>query len=461
MLGHFLFQPRGDDYLLTNDTGSYCFLSKEEFVAFIKETMPHDCLRWEELCDKQFCFDDSEESFIRRNEGIIRDANSYLFDSTTLFILAVTNECNNRCVYCQASGEKKPCHMQEDVADKTMEMIARSPSAKVTIEFQGGEPLINFRVIRYIIEKAKTVLQNKDVQFTLVSNLSLLTEEMAIYFKDNNVSVSTSLDGPANIHNLNRPSSLGEGTYETTLCGIDKLRKLGLSPGAIQTTTAASLAYPEVIVDTYAKLELRQLFLRPLTRLGAAAKCWDKIGYTPDQFLVFYKRALRRIIQLNQAGYKFMEYHAALFLNKILNGRSANYMELRSPCGAGLGQMAITANGNVYTCDEGRMMAEMGDEAFLLGNVFDNDYNEFIESPNCKAVCTASLLVTLPGCCDCVYKPYCGVCPVINYAVNGNITDVYKDKCQVYKGILDLLFEYIHEGDPEIMNIFTEWSDQI
>ena len=122
--------------------------------------------------------------------------------------------------------------------------------------------------------------------------------------------------------------------------------------------------------------------------------------------------------------------------------------------------MAITANGNVYTCDEGRMVAETGDESFRIGNVFNDNYDQWIGSSNCKAVCAASLLDTLPGCCDCVYKPYCGVCPVINYALNGNIVQKSWDRCKIYKGILDLLFEYIYNVDTEIMSIFEEWSEQ-
>ena len=135
-------------------------------------------------------------------------------------------------------------------------------------------------------------------------------------------------------------------------------------------------------------------------------------------------------------------------------------MELRSPCGAGIGQMAITAHGDVYTCDEGRMMAEMGDEAFRIGNVFEGDYSKWIEAPSCRATCAASLLESLPGCCDCVYKPYCGVCPVINYAINGNTTSVSKDRCRIYSGILETLFNYLYQSDPFVMSLFHQWAEQ-
>lgn len=120
--------------------------------------------------------------------------------------------------------------------------------------------------------------------------------------------------------------------------------------------------------------------------------------------------------------------------------------------------MAFTPNGNVYTCDEGRMIADMGDEAFCMGNVFTHSMDDMLDSDCCKAVCSASLLETLPGCCDCVYQPYCGVCPVINYALNHHVACVSWEKCAVYKGILDTLFSYLYEDDPETIKIFYEWS---
>ena len=105
------------------------------------------------------------------------------------------------------------------------------------------------------------------------------------------------------------------------------------------------------------------------------------------------------------------EGHAATFFSKILHGYPVNYMELRSPCGATLGQMAYYTNGDVFTCDEGRMLYEMGNDAFRLGNVWENTYSQLVHSSTCRAVCLASITESIPGCCDCVYQPYCGVCP--------------------------------------------------
>ena len=274
------------------------------------------------------------------------------------------------------------------------------------------------------------------------------------------MTVSTSIDGPEELHDYNRPEVGGKGSFRDTLRGIEMLKAKGIVPGAIQTSTARSLDYANEIVDEYVRLGFGQVFLRPLTRLGAAARRWDQVGYDADQFLAFYRKALDRVLEYNLKGVPVKEYHASLFLSKILFGQALNYMELRSPCGAGIGQVAITANGNVYTCDEGRMMAEAGDEAFCLGNVFDHDYDDWIHSSCCEAICSASLLDTLPGCCDCVYKPYCGVCPVVNYAIYGNIMHVSSERCKIYKGILDILFGFIKDRDEKIVKILEDWGRQ-
>ena len=165
------------------------------------------------------------------------------------------------------------------------------------------------------------------------------------------------------------------------------------------------------------------------------------------------------ILRLNADGKVFSEGHASMFLNKILHGYSTNYMELRSPCGATIGQMAVYYDGNIYTCDEGRMVAEMGDCAFRLGDVFSDDYNSLMDSGVCKTVCSSSCLEAIPGCCDCVYQPFCGVCPVINYAVDKDLFAkcMNNNRCNAYSGMLDYLFGILYSNDKERIKSLERW----
>ena len=105
------------------------------------------------------------------------------------------------------------------------------------------------------------------------------------------------------------------------------------------------------------------------------------------------------------------------------------------------------------------MVAEMGDYAFKLGDVYSSSFNTLIDSTVCKTVCTSSCLEALPGCCDCVYQPYCGVCPVINYAVDNDLfSKKYQNsRCKIYSGMLDYLFRILQSNDAKIINTLERW----
>ena len=140
-------------------------------------------------------------------------------------------------------------------------------------------------------------------------------------------------------------------------------------------------------------------------------------------------------------------------------GHSDNYMELRSPCGASMGQLSYYYNGKVYTCDEGRMISEAGIDAFLLGNVYDNTYEELMSSPVCKTLAISSVVESLPGCSDCVYNPYCGVCPVITYAHEKDIfpKSTKGFRCEIYSGMMDIYFKILHEGNEDVIRVLESW----
>ena len=240
---------------------------------------------------------------------------------------------------------------------------------------------------------------------------------------------------------------------------LHKLKESEISVSAIQTTTRYSLTRYKELVDQYHAFGLEQIIVRPLTPLGYAKDNWDTIGYTVEEFLEFYRKIFEYILELNRQGIFMIEGHARIFLDKLFNHDAGNYMELRSPCGGAIGQMAYYYNGKVYSCDEARMLAEMGDDSFCLGNVYDNDYNQLMSAPACRVLVNASCLEGLTDCCDCVYHPYCGTCPVISYAryktVYPRMEEEYR--CSIYKGIQEVLFEKLYENDKQTIEILKSW----
>ena len=460
MLNFFNFKKFGNDYLLTNDTGKYMFINDREFNSIVEhENIPDETL--EKLKDNFFVYDEHSNIFTERIKWAIRDSKNYLFSSTSLHIFVLTNICNMSCAYCQAKDDTNIVYhkMTKETAEKSVDLALSSPSRFLTFEFQGGEPLANFEVLKHIVNYTEKHKKGKNVSYSIVTNLSLLTEEILDYLIENNINISTSLDGDNNLHNANRKFSNGEETFDIVTKKIKEIQAKNYEVGAIQTTTKQSLSKAKEIIDTYVDLNQTSIFIRPLTRLGTADRVWNYIGYSPEEFLKFYEECLKYMIKLNNSGVDICERHAVIFLRKILQGYSENYMELRSPCGATVGQVAYFYDGNIFTCDEGRMLYEMGNDAFKLGNVFENTYDDIVQSPVCKAVCVASLLEGQIKCCDCVYQPYCGTCPVVNLAQEKDL--FFKNhnsyRCKIYGVMLDIIFKILYENNNEEINVFKKW----
>lgn len=440
MINYFNFQKMNDKFLITNDFGKYQFVNKETLNRLINNDIDSSMEEWKLLKENGFIIDGSIEKFIKLYTPWIQSMKGYCLSGTALHIFAVTNACNLDCVYCQAHDHHSTLDgmMSIEIGRKAIDFALQAPNKHITFEFQGGEPLLNFETVKDMILYSKKINKIKEIEYTIVTNLLNMTDDKLEFLVNNDVKICTSLDGNKIVHNHNRPCRNGNESYDTVLDKIKELQAKKININAIQTTTRFSLQYPKEIIDEYKNLNINNIFLRPLTPLGMANDFWDAVGYTPAEFMKFYKQGFEYIMEINKKGTKFIELHASYFLKKILHNYSDNYMELRSPCGASVGQMSYYYDGNIYTCDEGRMLSEMGDNSFKIGNVNTDTYSQAICSSVCSTVCKSSIIESIPKCSDCVYQPYCGVCPVVNYA---GTNDLYasnkKDfRCTVYKGII-------------------------
>lgn len=462
MINHFNFKELDNGtYLLTNDLGFFTHLSKEELYLFLNRKTDKDSRLYDELINKQFILPNEKNEIINQTAPAYRFTKNHLLSSTSLHIFVVTNECNFRCIYCQARNEEthKSGLMSKEISEKAVDIALQSPEKYLNFEFQGGEPLMNFPIIKHIVEYAENKKGSHVIKYSVVTNATLMTDEMIDFCKRYEINLSVSLDGPKRIQNLNRPFFDKRESFDIVKEKIQNLKEVIQNVGAIQTTTKYSLDYPEGIVDQYLELGFDNVFIRPLTCLGTAKEHWEEIGYTAEEFLSFYKKCIGYILKLNKNGVYFREGHASMFVSKILRKQTINYMELRSPCGASIGQIAYYFNGDIFTCDEGRMLSEMGDDSFKLGNVFESDYDVLMSSDTCKALCISSLLESIPGCADCVYQPYCGTCPVVNYAQEKNLykRNVSNFRCTVYKGMLDIVFDILLNGTSEEKELLSKW----
>ena len=245
-LNYFNFKKLGDQILMTNDFGEFIFVSEIDFRNVINANIDMDSEIGKKLLDRHMIYDETNLSFSNINRYRIREIKNHLNMSTSLHIFVVTTACNVGCVYCQANNGTRcsGLFMDKETARRAVDIALESPTKSLTFEFQGGEPLLNFEIIKYIVEYSKEANKTHSINYTVVSNLTLLTDEMITYFKENNFGVSTSLDGHEFLHNKNRPYKDGGHTYRDVIKSIGRLREAGIYVGAIQTTTKESLKYP-------------------------------------------------------------------------------------------------------------------------------------------------------------------------------------------------------------------------
>jgi uncharacterized protein len=460
-LAHFRFKKLGADYLLTNEVGEYVFLRAVEFQNFIEGDLKENSEIYKELVKKSFI---KNKLDLNKMYGQYAKKNFFLFSGPSLHIFVVTLRCSNKCLYCHASAQsmqQKNVDMSLETARKALDLVFQSPNEVLAIEFQGGEPLANWETVKFIIQEAKkrNKKAKKNLEFRLTSNFNLMTKEKAEFLIKNKVGLAVSLDGPEKLHNQNRPLVEGKtagGNYANAVKWTKFFNKQKNKINGIVTVSRFSLDFHKERVDEYVKLKFKYIFLRPLNPFGFSKMAWKKIGYTAQEYLDFYKKSLDYLIELNLQGIDLRERTTLAFLEKILGEYDPNVAENRSPCGAGIGQLAYNYNGKVYTCDEGRMLSAMGDENFRLGNV-DSKYREIIGSSVIKTTCLASCLNGNPGCNECAYLPYCGVCPIYNHTQQGNIFGQMptNDRCKISKGILDYLFVKMRDKKAKV--IFEKW----
>src|SRR5664280_370985 len=319
--GHYQLLPfrfirlQDERYVAVNETGEWQVLMRKELEAFVRKTLERNTTLYRSLQSKHF-LQDSDSSVGRDLLTLkVRTKRNRVADFTSLHMYVVTLRCNHSCQYCQVSRQsedRSAFDMTIPIADKALDFTFKSPAPSIKIEFQGGESLLNFGLIKHIVLEAKqrNITERRNLAFVIATNLSVLSQEMLDFCRDENVYISTSLDGPEDLNNANRPNPLGN-SYELTINGIKRARaSLGFDQvSALMTTTKSSLTRVREIIGEYVRQGFHGIFLRPLSPYGFAMKTKRFDDYDFRQWQDFYRRGLDYIIDLNQQGYFLMEYY--------------------------------------------------------------------------------------------------------------------------------------------------------
>lgn len=456
----------GDRYVVTNMAGEYQILRRAVIEELVDHRLSPKAPEYVSLRSRHFIADHHSKlgpDFLALK---VRTRNERISHWTGLHIFVLTLRCEHACPYCQVSRQsenKSAYDMSEENADKSILLALSSPNQTIKIEFQGGEPFLNFDLMKHVVAKStewNAQLPNpKNISFVAATNLAVVTDKMLEFCRKYDISISTSLDGPEELHNKNRPRP-GADSYARAISGIRRARQmLGRDRvSALMTTTALSLPFVREIIDEYLRQDLPGVFLRPLSPYGFAVKTKAIRAYNASQWLKFYDDGLDYIINLNRHGIDFREYYASTVATKMFKDEDPGYVDLTSPAGIGTGAVVYNYDGSVYASDEARMLAEMGDETFKLGSVSDSFEKIFTDEIFLTAL-DESFAYSSPICNDCAFEPWCGADPVFHWGQQHDFCGKKWDSefCSRNMHIFRSLVARM-ESDTFVKKLFRKWA---
>lgn len=457
----FRFERLNSREILVNEVGDFLIVPTGTVKRIVDKEIQKDEELYKDLTVEYFICETSVPELIDLLSTRLRTKKAFLDNFTVLHIFVLTLRCNQNCIYCQASSRN--CHesaydMTRETMAQAIDLMFRSPSPSLTMEFQGGEPSLLPELLRFALEttEQKNKESFKQITYVLCTNSINLTNEILNICIQYKVLISTSLDGFETLHNHNRGKS---DSYSHVVKGINKARTvLGVDRvSALMTASEESLKYPKEIIDAYLENGFHSIFLRALNPYGLATKYTDWSEYY-DQFIDFYKESLDHILELNKSGIFFTEEFTTLILRKILTPFSTGFVDLQSPSGIINSVIVYNYDGYVYASDESRMIAEHGDYTFRLGHVTDI-YDSIFYGEKAQKIALIWANETIAGCSDCAFMAYCGADPVRNYSTQGNMYGFRPTSsfCKKHKQIIQHLFSLIIEREDEVLPIFKLW----
>jgi His-Xaa-Ser system radical SAM maturase HxsB len=461
----FRFRRLADSSIVAvSITGDYSHLDQDELELLVDFPEKLPIRRQAELQSKYFLVRDGSSGVRRLLESRVLARHSTVSSGPSLFIVVPTLQCEHTCTYCQVSRTlgSEGYSLSQGQVESICQTIAESSSTNLTVEFQGGDPLIRFDLIaRAISDLEVALLRNgRKAIYVVASTLHQLTPEICGFLKRHNVQLSTSIDGPRELHNANRPLPTRD-SYERTVRGIEMARELvgGGSVAALLTVTRRSLQMPVEIVDEYVRLGLSEISLRPVSPYGFARNERRRQWPSHDEYIEFYNTAIERILDWNRKGVRIREGQAAIVLNKLLSPIDRGYVDLQSIPGAGTAGLVFNYDGYVYPSDEARMLVETGDKSLRLGSI-GQPLTELLSAPVARDLQRIGTSWLTPTCDECAYNSFCGPDVTMAMASFGTpaVPSVWTEHCRRTLWLFDFYLGRLKEGDAFTQKLFRQWA---
>ena len=339
--------------------------------------------------------------------------------------LHVAHTCNLNCSYCFASQGKyqgERALMSFEVGKRALDFLIENSGSRVNLEvdFFGGEPLMNWGVVKDLVAYARTqeAPRNKKFRFTLTTNGLLIDDDVIDFANREMHNVVLSLDGRKEIHDRLRVDCAGQGSYDRIVPKFQKLVESRRGQGYYMRGTFTH-ANPDFTKDVFhmADLGFDQLSMEPVVCPpdDPAALTEEDLPIVLEQYEILAKEMLKR----EKEGRGFTFYH---YMLDLTHGPCI-YKRI-SGCGSGTEYMAVTPWGDLYPCHQ-----FVGEEAYKLGDIWQGVVNTGLRDQfkSCNAYAR-------PECADCWARLYCsGGCAANAYHASGSIKGVYEYGCKLFR----------------------------
>ena len=339
--------------------------------------------------------------------------------------LHVAHTCNLNCAYCFASQGKyhgDRAIMSFEVGKAALDFLVEHSGTRrnLEVDFFGGEPLMNFDVVKELVAYARSIEKErgKNFRFTLTTNGMLIDDDVIDFANREMSNVVLSLDGRKEIHDRFRVDYAGNGSYDRIVPKFQKLVEARDGKNYYMRGTFTH-ANPDFLKDIQQMLDLGfdELSMEPVVCAPGDASALTEA----DKVIVMeqYEKLAELMLERSRAGKPFTFYHYMI----DLKGGPCIYKRI-SGCGSGTEYMAVTPWGDLYPCHQ-----FVGDEKFKLGSVFDGVTNTAMQDE--FASCN---VYARPECRDCWARLYCsGGCAANAYHATGSVKGIYKDGCDLFR----------------------------
>lgn len=341
--------------------------------------------------------------------------------------LHLAHDCNLRCDYCFAKGgafEGKRELMSAETAMAAIDFISSASATRrnIEIDFFGGEPLLNFEVLKQTVDYARSIEKerSKRFRFTVTTNAYHITDEMKQYIEENMDNIVVSLDGRQRVHDAIRKTAGGGGSYERVVENAKGLLLKRKGEYYVRGTyTSDNLDFSNDVLHI-ADMGFKGVSIEPVVTKGEHALKPSHL----DTIFKEYDALADEYAKRRKKGKGFTFFHFMV----DLDGGPCLQKRIRG-CGAGTEYVAIAPSGDIYPCHQ-----FVGNPEYILGSVSAGRLDEYLSEKF-----DACNIFNIESCGRCWAKYYCsGGCAAANYNINEDIMKPYELGCAIQKKRLEI-----------------------